>query len=320
MDRVKAVNLATTNIEIASKRLTEVKMYTELILSGKMTLNYTNKANVLHHLTLLDLMQQYMQFRKKDIYRPLRASTLKLMQDHLNAWIDHFGGNTTAIVMNQNNFDDYFQSLAKQGLSPNYVNLRIRTLAAFWRWANNKYEWLKLMTFHQLPVQFKYKYINDSDFQKILNNSPSDFLKSVWKLMMETGCRRSEPLIGYIDGQFLIVPGKIAKVTGKDRVIALKPEHIPVIQKMQRLHHGPSYYTRKFKEACRAAGVNGYLHCLRSSYAVRTTLLTGNIHLTSQLLGHSSVITTESYACMDMRKIQQDFPSIFNENIRSNSK
>ena len=52
------------------------------------------------------------------------------------------------------------------------------------------------------------------------------------------------------------------------------------------------------------------LHCLRHTFAVRRYLETRDIYSVKTELGHSSVVTTEKYANFDLRKLEEDFPSL----------
>ena len=55
------------------------------------------------------------------------------------------------------------------------------------------------------------------------------------------------------------------------------------------------------------------LHCLRHTFAVRRYLETRDIYLVKTELGHASVVMTEKYANFDVRKLEEDFPSIVDE-------
>jgi len=55
------------------------------------------------------------------------------------------------------------------------------------------------------------------------------------------------------------------------------------------------------------------LHCLRHTFAVRRYLETRDIYQVKTELGHSSVVTTEKYANFDIRKLEEDFPSLVDE-------
>ena len=70
-------------------------------------------------------------------------------------------------------------------------------------------------------------------------------------------------------------------------------------------------YGKEFKKACRAVGVKGKtLHNLRDTYAVRRWAITGDIKMVSDEIGHSSVVMTEKYAKCNLRRLEDDFPSL----------
>ena len=52
------------------------------------------------------------------------------------------------------------------------------------------------------------------------------------------------------------------------------------------------------------------LHNLRDTYAVRRWAITGDIKMVSDEIGHSSVVMTEKYAKCNLRRLQDDFPSL----------
>ena len=48
----------------------------------------------------------------------------------------------------------------------------------------------------------------------------------------------------------------------------------------------------------------------KNTYAVRHWAITGDIKMVSQEIGHSSVVMTEKYAKCNLRRLQDDFPSL----------
>ena len=75
--------------------------------------------------------------------------------------------------------------------------------------------------------------------------------------------------------------------------------------------HLIKYYSRKFREACRAAGITGKkFHSLRHTFAVRHYLQTRDIYAVAKQLGHASVTTTEIYAKFNLKRLEQDFPDL----------
>ena len=55
-----------------------------------------------------------------------------------------------------------------------------------------------------------------------------------------------------------------------------------------------------------------HFHSLRHTYAVRSLIRGTSIYQLKLLMGHSSVTTTEVYSNMNLKRIEQDFPTIAN--------
>ena len=83
------------------------------------------------------------------------------------------------------------------------------------------------------------------------------------------------------------------------------------IQKDQKPRHIINRYGKEFKKACRQLGIKGKtLHNLRDTYAVRRWAITGDIKMVADEIGHTSVVMTEKYAKCNLRRLQDDFPSL----------
>ena len=79
----------------------------------------------------------------------------------------------------------------------------------------------------------------------------------------------------------------------------------------QKPRHIINRYGKEFKKACRSLGIKGKtLHNLRDTYAVRRWAITGDIKMVSDEIGHSSVVMTEKYAKCNLRRLQDDFPTL----------
>ena len=86
-------------------------------------------------------------------------------------------------------------------------------------------------------------------------------------------------------------------------------------------HRGhTSGYSVLFKKVCKAIGREDlHFHNLRDTFAVMRYLETRDIYQVSKELGHTSVKVTEKYARFQLRRLEQDFPSLakgYNENDR----
>ena len=147
--------------------------------------------------------------------------------------------------------------------------------------------------------------------------------KRAWQLYYETGCRLSEPFMGKLDGNWLIVDVENSK-THIQREIYLSKELIDTLEEMQQrmviyLQCNKSKrdfikrYSRVFKECCKMVGINDkHFHHIRHTYAVRRYLEVRDIYKVAKELGHSSVTTTEIYAKFNLSRLEQDFPGLTN--------
>ena len=70
-------------------------------------------------------------------------------------------------------------------------------------------------------------------------------------------------------------------------------------------------YSKEFKKCGKALGFSEHkFHNLRDTYAVRRWIETGDIHLVSKEIGHTSVTMTQKYADFNLRRLKVDFPSL----------
>tara|TARA_Y100001963_G_scaffold65115_1_gene90685 strand:- start:1114 stop:1800 length:687 start_codon:yes stop_codon:yes gene_type:complete len=155
-------------------------------------------------------------------------------------------------------------------------------------------------------------------------NLPPTRFRKVFKLYGETGLRLQEGFYGVLtedsNGIWLAIPDEKSK-SKKGRTISLNTEQRDTIQMMQRIWYEQGatidhikYYSRKFKNVCRALGVaeNKSFHSLRHYYGKTQVTITGNIYQVSGLMGHSSIKVTEDYYVkgFDMKATLRDFPSL----------
>jgi len=175
-----------------------------------------------------------------------------------------------------------------------------------------------------MPTESKIKYINDSDWNKIMELDIDDFYKDCFKILRGIGVRRSDLVKGRIDGQFLVVDA-INEKTNTNKDILLTDEQLAIVTKIhtkrdETLSRGTSVetflanITRNFANSCKKIGIyeegTTTLHCLRHTYAVREYLKCKDIFKVCQLLHHSSVTTTEKYARLNINRLEQDFPTL----------
>ena len=162
----------------------------------------------------------------------------------------------------------------------------------------------------------------------------SDFMKRVFYLLVTSGCRRSEVVDGTLDGKILIVPASLSK-SRIERQISLNDTQVSIVKELHikrdahimngyKLSNFKGYITKAFKKGCNRIGLQKYnLHNLRDTFAVTQWIISNDIYEVKNLLGHTSIKTTEKYAQFNMDRLAQDFPSAYKvrlevEKVRKN--
>ena len=175
-----------------------------------------------------------------------------------------------------------------------------------------------------LPTEVSIKYINDTDWDKIMQSDIDDFYKDTFTLLRDIGVRRSDLMYGRLDGSFLVVDA-VNEKTNTNKEILLNNQQIELVLKFQSkkqewLDKGLQIkslldnITKAFANVCKSIGIydegKTNLHCLRHTFAVREYLKCRDIFKVCQLLHHTSVTTTEKYARLNINRLEQDFPSL----------
>ena len=171
-------------------------------------------------------------------------------------------------------------------------------------------------------------YLTETELGKLFSSDMIDahFKRAMYFYAM-TGCRLMEPFMGEINGNWLIVNPKHSK-TGVERQIRLGEKTLSILIEMKNnvdnavgksgagsMSHTRTWqikkYSRLFKKVAVDEGFGEHkFHNLRNTYAVMRWAETGDIHLVSRELGHSSIKQTEAYARIDLGRIINDFPSL----------
>tara|TARA_Y100000817_G_scaffold265958_1_gene221980 strand:- start:48 stop:824 length:777 start_codon:yes stop_codon:yes gene_type:complete len=220
--------------------------------------------------------------------------------------------------------DSYRNHCIHKGNTPNGININLRAIKTFFNWCVKR-ELIEKNLFvdmvskpKELPL-----YIPDSLFDKLMQLEwLDDNYKTAFSFYRDTGCRRSEPFLGELHGNWLLIGGDETKQR-MDKELSLSHINLERITEMRAflesykgtLDSWIGNLSKTFLKAMRE--VDGqdtkyHLHCLRHTFAVRRYLQTRDIYLVKQELGHSSVVTTEIYAKFSLRRLEADFPSLVN--------
>ncbi len=268
-----------------------------------------------------DCLDEWLELKRTNSY----PDTLRTYTSSLKMFIKTLkrGDDTPLRNINTQTIENFKKNELKKNRSVCGINKDLRGVGCYLNYALDK-EYIK-----ELPKILKFKepikppkYINEGDWLKIMSlDSLSDYWKDVFTLYRTSGMRRSEPINGYIDGSFLIVPAELSK-TKRELEVYLHDWQIEIVKKIhdardKHLAKGSKMVTFKakfsktFQDALVEVGIYERFvtkfHCLRDTFAVMRYLETRDLYLVCKELNHTTIKTTEKYAQFSFRRLEQDF-------------
>ena len=208
------------------------------------------------------------------------------------------------------------QSLSAR-LSPSTVNIRLRSARAFLNWA------VSTGRLEQLPGKIKLvkvddqlpKFFHPDEIDRIFAQVTDPIMKATFKVLAETGLRRSEIFNCTLENGYL----HLRQTKGRrDRLVALPPELLDDFILATEHPYKPDSLSKAFLQAIRQSKVEQRgrsLHSLRHTFALREYYRTGDIYFVKERLGHSAVAVTEIY----LRFPQQYLEGVFGSSVARQS-
>ncbi len=327
----KQIPLKTKSKVTARKRLELVNRDEDSIKKGlEFSFPWLNDEgiNKIVRLPINEAIEQWLNHRKSE---GIRSSTIKRNRYSLESLMSHIGTSIPLSKVSTSMIDSYRKHCIHMEMKPDGININLRAIKTLFNWCYKR-ELIEKNIFvdmvttpKRLPI-----YIPDSLYNKFMQLKWLDErFKTAFAFYYETGCRRSEPFLGELHGNWLLISGDQTKQR-TDKELSLSDINLERLTSM-RTYFNESYgykldswignLSKTFLKAMRE--VDGqdtkyHLHCLRHTFAVRRYLQTRDIYLVKQELGHSSVTTTEKYAKFSFRRLECDFPSLMNY-ARSNT-
>ena len=320
ISKERQVPLKTSSKVIARVRLAEVNKVENDIKSG---MNFTfswlgdSPSTLVKRFTLNDAVELWLSNRKSNGIRPSTIERNRYSMKSIMSIIGHkrpLTGVTTSII------DKYRDAYIDKGMTPDGVNINLRTLKTFLRWCYRR-DYISKVPHIDMVSKPKSMplYIPDRIFADLMRlDWLDDLYKKAFLFYRDTGCRASEPFIGELDGNWLLISGDKTKQRA-DKELRLNDECLRLCIRMQ--NHLDKYsgtvesftqnLSKTFLKAMREIDGDDtkyHLHCLRHTFAVRRYLQTKDIYLVKQEMGHASVTTTEVYARFSLRRLEMDFP------------
>ena len=254
----------------------------------------------------------------------MRNATIKRYMCAYNGLMNVVGKTCQPQSLNNESIELFKKYCVMNNRKNNGINIDLRAIKTLLLWSKDEGYIKKMPKVKMMPTQVHIKYINDTDWDKIMQSDIDDFYKDIFTLLRGIGVRRSDLMYGELEGNFLVVDATFEK-TGINKEILLTDEQIELVLKFQskkkmwldnglKLNSLLDNITKAFANVCKEVGIydegKTNLHCLRHTFAVREYLKCRDIFKVCQLLHHSSVTTTEKYARLNINRLEQDFPSL----------
>lgn len=199
-------------------------------------------------------------------------------------------------------------------LKPGAVNVRLRAIRAFLNWL------VSTSKLDRLPCKLTLikvdeglpKFFTPAELEKVFAQVKDLKIKAAFRVLAETGLRRSELFNCTLEDGFLHLHHTKGR---RDRLVPLPPTLLPDFLLATEDPYRPNTITQAFTAALRASGIEPKgrsLHSLRHTFALREYYRTGDIYYVKGLLGHSAVTVTERY----LKFPQEYLEKVFGERVQ----
>ena len=275
--------------------------------------------------TIPEIFEEYISVKRID---GVRQSTIELNELAINSFMKRIGKNVAVSAVTESHIN-IWKEWSRRRHSPNTTNIYLAKLKTFFRFCYKKRYLKRELDIVMVKADVKPPmYLSDDKLKMLFS---ADFIdihfRKAFAFYVATGCRLKEAFEGTISGNWLVITPDVAKAH-KTREIELSQEALAVLLEMRQRYdlrigksmHGSwsnthdgiiDTYSKKFKKAAKELGFGEHkFHNLRDTFAVRRWIETGDIHLVSKEIGHSSVTMTQKYADFNIRRLGLDFPSL----------
>ena len=276
--------------------------------------------------TLAEFTEQVISFNENN-RAPKTVEGVRLVCKKL---LNFFPPNRKLDTIQLKDAENFLDSIKKN--APKGIYNYQRTLRAMWnkakRWnyvTSNPFEQVKLKKRQlQNPV-----FVTEQQLEEIVRHISPEVVRNAVVTAFYSGCRLGEIVnltwqdVKLKDG-FLIIGNKDFETKGrKQRIVPLhdkvkeilirrfpkiiKREKHFVFCKSNGYAFTGDYFSRRFKRACRAAGVDEeiHFHCLRHGAATKMIMSGAPLPSVQRILGHANIQTTMIYAHPDIEDLRE---------------
>ena len=281
----------------------------------------------------IQVLSEYLEFL--DIEKGLAENTLEAYRRDLNDFFN-FCGNIELDCIQRTKINSYIRSLHEKHYSPTSIMRKIASLRGFFKWSNTNgiIKSNPALTLEQPKVPQKLpKVMTIEEVNNLLNQNLTKLQRVIVELLYGCGLRVSElvnlKLTDYnLNGKYLQCTGK----GSKDRIVPLRKKAVKAIKDFLPER---DYYLQKYNLQTKLLLINEHgkkvtrqevytfihesgkkLHKAISPHTLRHTFAThliengADLRVVQELLGHSSVSTTQLYTHISKKRLKEVYFAI----------
>ena len=277
--------------------------------------------------SIAESVDDYIAVKRIDGVRP---KTIALNELALNSLMNRIGYKVPIELITDSHINEW-KEWSRSHHSPTTTNIYLAKIKTFFKFCYKKKYIRQELDIDMVMVDKKPPmYLSETKLGKLFRTDMVDeHFRKAFLFYAMTGCRLAEPFEGTLSGDWLIITPDVAK-SHTTREVQLNQATKSILLEMLKRYderigqpmHGTyknshkgiiDTYSKEFKKCVKALGFSEHkFHNLRDTYAVRRWIETGDIHLVSKEIGHSSVTMTQKYADFNLRRLSVDFPSLNN--------
>ena len=324
----KLIPLKTDKKSEAIKKNNEVEKVEDLIKQGQNWefgwLAEGGKPKLIR-LSVEETFAEYLSVKKIDGVRP---KTIELNQLALSSFMNRIGYKTPIELVTDSHINEW-KEWSRRHHKPNTTNIYLAKMKTFFKYCYKKRYIKRELDIEMVRADKKPPmYLSETKLGQLFRTDMVDeHFRKAFLFYTMTGCRLREPFEGTLSGDWLVITPDVSK-SHKTREIQLNQVTKSILIEMRerydrelnssgngswsKSHTGiTDTYSKEFKKAVKELGFGEHkFHNLRDTCATRRWIESGDIHLVSKEIGHSSVTMTQKYADFNLRRLAIDFPSL----------
>ena len=326
--KAKLIPLKTDKKSVAVVRNNEVERVEDLIRQGEnWEFGWMAEGGrpKLIRKSIEQAFEEYLSVKKIE---GIRHKTIDLYQLALSSLMNRIGYTVSIELITDSHINEW-KDWSRKNHAPNTTNIYLSKMRTFFKFCYKKKYIKNELDIEMVKADRKPPmYLSETKLGQLFKTDMVDeHFRKAFLFYAMTGCRLKEPFEGVINGDWLIITPDVSK-SHKTREVELNQVTKSILLEMRMRYdntigksgHGSwsashdgiiDTYSKEFKKAVKGLGFGEHkFHNLRDTYAVRRWVETGDIHLVSKEIGHSSVTMTEKYADFNLRRLGVDFPSL----------